>query len=301
MNSKSKNLKNYPQYFLTSDRTRIFFVTNFALEFYDENRPLLVFNYGLVCSSAHFSKQLEFFSHQGHQTLIYNYRGHYNSSGQHSINTITFNNMVQDLHELLDSFAAKNICMLGHSMGVNITLEYCRQYGTNLVSMVLISGTISPPQDHLFDSNIMHLLSPYITYISKNYRHLYRTIWRTNFLNPLLHKALHVGGFNTSIVPIEFVQLYAKRISELPAEIFLQLLNEMKKHDIAADLEQITTPALIIAGDEDKIIPSYLQYVLHNKLANSSIYMVKECGHVPQIEFPELVNDKIKLFIKSNS
>ena len=291
---------NNSDYFYTSSGIRIQYTTNFKLAEYDKSTPLIIFNYGLVCNPAHFSYQYPFFEERGFQILIHDYRCHYNSSGADCIDHCNFENMCLDQNELLNSFKAQNIHLIGHSMGVNLVLQYALTFPKGIKSISMISGTVLPPQEVMFDSNIMELVTPFVRTLSKNYHDISKKVWKTNYLNPISNKLLHEGGFNTDKVSIEFVQYYAKRISELPHELFLKLMEEMKKQTIINDLQKIEIPSLVIGGDADKVIPPHLQYILHEHLGNSKIYIIKDGSHVPQVDFPEIINERLLLHINNN-
>ncbi len=293
--------KHHPQYFMTSDQVRIFYDTNFAQDQYDPNIPLLIFNYGLVCNPNHFKEQYPFFEQMGYQMLVYNYRGHFNSSGNESIESCTFLNMANDLNELLIDLNLKNYYCIGHSMGVNLCLEFSKLYDTEqLKGMILISGTILPPQEVMFNSGIMDIVTPLVESLSTSYPDLVENVWKNSFLNPINHQILYQGGFNTKKVSLDFVKFYAKKISELPHKLFLQLMKEMQDHQIFNDLSRITTKVLVIGGEQDKVIPLHLQYVLHQKLPSSELYIIKDGSHVPQSDFPEMLNERIDFFIRQS-
>lgn len=291
-------LKNNHSHYLQTDiHTRIFFSTNFKLSEYDNTRPLLVFNYGLVCSNYHWMYQLPFFEERNFQILIHDYRCHFNSTTSDGLDSCTFENMTRDLHFVLESFGARNIHMLGHSMGVNVTLEYAKLHPEYLKSIVVISGTVIPPQDIMFDSNIVDIVSPYIKTTADQFSSLFEQIWKNSYKNPIARRAILNGGFNPKKTNDEFVQIYMKKIGELPSDLFFHLLDHMKEHDIIAHLESIKTPTLIIGGDKDKVIPNYLQKILYHYLENSELYIVKDGSHVPQVDFPESINERIERFI----
>ena len=50
--------RNYPNYFYTSDGTRLFYNTNFQVENIQKDKPVIVFIYGLLCSNFHFKFQI---------------------------------------------------------------------------------------------------------------------------------------------------------------------------------------------------------------------------------------------------
>ena len=292
----------YPDYFYTQDETRIFNTTNFERSNFNPDEPLVVFNYGLVCNNAHWKLQIPYFDELGYQILIHDYRCHYSSSGaENGVEECTFKNMCEDLHQLISSLGAKKVFLLGHSMGCNISLEYAKNHPELLAGIVLISGTVVPPQDVMFDTNIMDILHPYLESFTKKYPDIYKKIWKTSYMNPIARFAIHQGGFNMAKVPEEFVQVYMKRIGELPADIFFKLFKEMHDHDIINHLESIKVPSLVMGGDLDKVIPNYLQNILHKYLQNSELYIVKDGSHVPQADFPDSINHRILRFLQKNT
>ena len=289
--------KNHPNYFYTSDGVRIFHNTNFAIDKIDRAKPVLVLIYGLLCSNNHFKFQIPFFEEYGYQILIHDYRFHYSSSQEGDIETCNFPNITKDLHELLAELNIKNSIFIGHSMGVNICLEHARRYPEDMLGQILISGTVVPPQDIMFDSNMVDLLAPHLQVFTEKYPALFKNFWRHSFKNPIAQYMIFDGGFNKKQVEMEFIQLYMKKISELPETLFFHLLKIMHDHDVINHLESINTPTLVIGGDKDKIIPNYLQRILTTHLPKSELYIVKDGSHVPQADFPDLINQRLLRFV----
>ncbi len=286
------------EYFYTSSGIRIFYQSNFDPQDFDSRKPTLIFNYGLLCSHGHWQHQLPYLSKMGFNLLLHDYRGHFSSSGIEDIKSINFENICHDLHELLESLAITEYAMLGHSMGVNVTLEYSRIYPKDIKGSILISGTVFPPQDIMFDTNIMDIATPALKWFTSSFPQAFDTVWKNSYKNPVARFFVHRGGFNTNYIKDEYVQFYMKKISELPKELLLHLLDEMKEHNVINELEKISTPSLIIGGDKDKIIPNYLQKILEKHMPNSELYIVKDGSHVPQSDFPDYINPRIGQFLE---
>lgn len=291
---KIEGFKNHS--FTTSDRFNIAYGHNFDSTV-DESKPCLVFNYGLVCNLAHWKFQIPYFHELGYPILYHDYRFHFDSSSSQSISDLTFSRIVNDIHELLHFLQIEKSVMIGHSMGVNTTLEYALHYPEDLLGSILISGTVLPPQDIMFDSNMMDHLQPILEILLKKYPKLFNSIWKTGHLNPIAKVGIHRGGFNTQKVPMDFVEYYLKKIGELKPEVFFQLLRQMKEQNITRNLENINTKTLVMGGDLDQVIPNYLQQILTNHLPNNEYYTVKNGSHVPQADFPETVNERILIFL----
>lgn len=294
-------LKNpHNNYFYTNDGVRLFYQTNFTRETLDPKKPVIVFIYGLLCSHYHFKFQIPFFEEQGFQILLHDYRFHFGSSLAAPLETFTFDNVSTDLFELITNLGIKKPLFIAHSMGCNIALEYAKKYPKLTAGLILISGSVVAPQDVMFDSKIIDVTIPYIEALTLAFPELYKSIWKHSYKNPIAQYAVFDGGFNKKQTEIEFVQVYMKKISELPEKLFFHLLKVMHDHDIENYLDQIKAPTLLIGGDKDKIIPNYLQFELQEKLPNSKIYIVKDGSHVPQVDFPELINERMLMFIKKN-
>ena len=286
--------KDKSYYFEKDDQTKIHYKMNFNPSDIKDKDLVIVFNYGLVCNFDHFVYQLEYFHNQGYNVLIHDYRCHFGSTSKDGIKSCNFKNICHDLKCLLDELKIQNTYMIAHSMGVNVTLEFARLYPEYLKSMALISGTVFPPQDVMFDSNIVDITEPFIKKAKDKLGNFINPIWKNIHKNPVAQVAVWQGGFNMKQTEIAYVENYMKKIGELDPDLFFHLLDEMKAHDIINDLEKIEVPTLIIGGDKDKIIPNYLQRILKKYIRNSSLYIVKDGSHVPQVDFPKSINERVR-------
>jgi pimeloyl-ACP methyl ester carboxylesterase len=293
---------NHPAYFFTSDKTRIFYNTNFNPKDFDPQKALLVFNYGLVCSNFHWTYQIPFFDDKNFQMLTHDYRNHFTSSGEKNLNECNFYTITRDLFELIFSLNSKtlvkNAIMFGHSMGVNITLEFAKKYPDFIKGMILISGAPYSPKDVMFNTNLSHIAYSLLKSIKNKFPGILKISWEYNYMVPLMRKIIFDGGFNKKITSEYFIHTYMKKIGELSPDIFLHLLKEMHHHESISHFTNIKTPALIIGGDKDKLVPNYLQKIYKTYLKNSEFYLVKEGSHVPQVDFPKSINERSFNFIQ---
>jgi non-heme chloroperoxidase len=290
---------NDANFFKTDDNEQIFYLKNFSI--FDETKKTLVFNYGLVCSNHHWKYQVDFFDAHGYQILLHDYRGHFQSSGNNDVSKITFPQMAKDVKSLCDSIGIKKAYMLGHSMGVNVTLQIAKDYPDLVHGMILISGTFMAVSDVMFDSNIMEFITPICMTGMEKYPELMKKVWSSSGFNPLIKNIIHSTGFNKAKVSKEFIEIYLNRVGQLGPEVFFQLFSEMMKVNISASLEKMNIPALIIGGQKDNVIPNHLQRTLASLLPMSETYFLLNGSHVPQADFPELINERINLFLQKQN
>jgi non-heme chloroperoxidase len=289
---------NDANFFKTSDNEQIFFVKNFNS--YDPSKPMLVFNYGLVCSNHHWKFQTEYFDHKGYQILIHDYRGHFQSTGSHDVKKITFPQMAKDVADLCSFLGIRNAFMLGHSMGVNICLQLAKDFPELVTGMVLISGTFINVKDVMFDTNLMEFIAPMAALGLEKYPDIFKKIWSTGGMNPVVREIIHKTGFNAQKVSKEFIEIYLNRVGQLGAEVFFQLFNEMTKQNVIGSLERMNVPVLVMGGHKDNVIPNHLQRTLASLLPKAETYFMKTGSHVPQADFPDMVNERIDLFLQQN-
>lgn len=287
--------QNYNNFLKTSDGEQIFYTTNFPPQTITKN--VIIFNYGLVCSNHHWIEQIDFFDQLGFSILLHDFRGHFQSSGADNIAKITFNQIALDLKELIDHLNLEESIMFGHSMGVNVCLEYAKLHQADLKAMVLISGSIVPVHDIMMNTHLTGPLKPILLSLLKKFPTEFNTFWKYGGWTTLIQKMIHTGGFNISQVSDEFIEIYLNKIGQLGPELFFQLIDEMQRHDIMAHTSQIKTPALIIGGNQDKVIPNFLQKLMGSKLENSELYTIHTGSHVPQVDFPMMANERALFFL----
>jgi non-heme chloroperoxidase len=290
--------KTFSNFYKTDDGEQILYTTNFEVGDELEHENVIIFNYGLVCSNYHWKEQIPYFSEQGYKVLTHDYRGHYQSTGIQNIDSVTFENITNDVYGICKKLNIKSAILIGHSMGVNISLEIARKFPNLIKQLVLISGTVIPVDNIMFNTNVMDHIRPTLVKLCKQFPEGFKTFWKFGGWNPVVRKVIHIGGFNIEQVTDEFIEIYMNKLGQLGPELFFQLLDEMQKHHILAHLPSIKTPTLIMGGDNDKVIPNYLQKLLRKNLPNSEIYIYRNGSHVPQVDFPEFTNERIQQFIE---
>ncbi len=277
-------------------KVKLYYCKNFTKPIADE--PVLIFNYGLVCSNSHWQYQIPFFEKLGYKILIHDYRGHFTSTCNEPLESLTFKNITDDLAAIMEKNKINQAIMFGHSMGVNVTLEFAKRFPDKISGMVLIAGTVLPVTEVMFDSNIMEVVAPALQKMMYTFPEFSKWSWKNMQYWPLWNFIIKQEGFNAQKASNEFIATYINNIGKLSHELFFQMFFEMARHKIKKDLRKIKTPSLVVAGDKDKVIPYTVQLYLHQKLKNSELYIIKNGSHVPQVDFPEFLNERMKLFLE---
>jgi len=69
------------------------------------------------------------------------------------------------------------------------------------------------------------------------------------------------------------------------------------RHNIGDKLIQITKPVLLVWGKNDTITPAFVGEQFHERLPNSRLFILENCGHAPMMELPERFNQLLYDFL----
>lgn len=282
-------------YLLIEDNTHVFYQINFESNRITDEDEVYLFNYGLVCSNFQFIFQINHLQKLGKKILLHDYRGHFTSRCAH-LEEITYENIANDIYKLLNHLKIKNTHVIAHSMGVSISLELYRVAAEKIRSMTLITGSPFPMNNIMFDTYLMSYLFPIFQRILKS-SNILQEAWPFFVENPISTELTHFQGFNYKTVNRDFVKMYLEKVSDLGVDLFSQLYDQMNYHQINDIVNSITCPCLIIAGDKDTLVPFPYQIDLHKRIPHSDLYVVLNGSHVPQVDFPVEINEKICNFL----
>lgn len=277
-------------YVKSFDGTKLFYST-------EGKGPALVFCYGLVCSSLHWTYQIEHF-HSSYQTVWFDYRGHQNSEIPKDLSSLTLANIAQDLGRVLDELEITQAIFLGHSMGVNVVLEFYKQQPNRFKGMVLVNGTARRPLETLFDQSLFQSGFQMCKKLYEKSPRLFKLFWKSQKVNPFVRTMVSIGGFNPHLTPQADIELYIQQVLKMNPEILLFLMEDYNACDYTIWLHNVQVPTLVIAGEQDKMIPLPQQELVHQLIPGSQLEVIRHGSHCSQMDLPDLVNLRIEKFLK---
>ena len=276
-------------YVKSFDDTKLFYSVE------GQGKPL-VFCYGLVCSSLHWTYQIEYFRHT-HQAIWFDYRGHQNSATPKDMKSLTIENIARDLGTVLDELGVEDAVLLGHSMGVNVVLEFYKLFPNRVAGMILANGTAKRPLETIFRHNIFQTGFYILKKLYERSPALVSFLWRSQKGNPFARTLVALGGFNPHLTPQADIELYVKQVAEMDPSILIHLIENYDSYDATPWLHTVDVPSLIIAGRQDNLIPLEQQELIHQLIPESRLEVVQHGSHCPQMDLPDLVNLRIEKFL----
>ena len=228
-----------------------------------------------------------------YDVLLYDYLGQGESSKPDAPYSIT--RIAQYLTLIMDELGVEKIHSMGISYGGFIALEHARQFHRRLHTLTL-SGIILSREE---------LFEQYEAISLRFYREgperfdLYTEyLYEKIFGEPFLRRVTRAG-----LEPMRqrFVERYRDdvhcliRLTEAQEEYFGELDKRMPAY------RAMTTPTLIMPGEQDRAIPLWAQKRMLEVFPNSRWELIPDAGHVVYLERPEVFFPTLKAFMRAKS
>ena len=189
---------------------------------------------------------------------------------------------------LMDVLGLEKAILVGHSAGGPIALLTALSYPERVEGLILVDpavytgGGVPSLVRPLLNTPQMRRLGPlFVRRIRSGGREFARSAWH----DP------------TKITP-EVWEGYTK---PLRAENWDRALWELTRVSHPFDqferLDELTVPALVVTGDDDRIVPVEQSIRLAQELPDADLVIVPECGHIPHEECPELFLQAVEAFL----
>jgi pimeloyl-ACP methyl ester carboxylesterase len=262
-----------------------------------KDAPPLIFSYGLACSKLHWKYQIEHFK-KDYRVIYMDFRGHGKSETPKDPKSMTIENLAKDLAVLHEELELPPACMLGHSLGVNIVLDFYKMFPEKVKALVLANGTPKDPFETMFHHNF---LQPAVMGALKLYEmapEMASRFWKWQGTNELNVEIIGRLGFNQKFAKAEDIAEYVRLTSTVDVATFLYLTQDFIAYNATPWLGDVKVPTLIVAGEKDLITPLKNQRILHALIPKSEMLVVDEGSHCPQMEFQDLVNERIEQFLE---
>jgi pimeloyl-[acyl-carrier protein] methyl ester esterase len=181
----------------------------------------------------------------------------------------------------------RDAIVLGWSLGGMLALELGRRHPRHLRALILMATTpkflAGPAWEHGLDPEVLHEFS----------RGLELDYWRTvqNFL------ALQTRGDEHA--PETLRTLRSKLVShgEPDRRALAAGLDVLRGADLRDALPRITLPALVIAGEHDRLTPPSAGRELAARLPTARFLCVERSGHAPFLSHPDEVLAEVLGFL----
>lgn len=163
-----------------------------------------------------------------------------------------------------------DFCLLGHSFGGRLAIKYCGTRGGDRIKKLIIAAAPIRPSHRPWYIDLLLKISKKMSFL------------------PFFDN-LRIFFYKRVLKVEDYIKLKG-----VMKETFKNIISE----DISGHLLNIDKPTLIVWGDKDKMVSPKLAFEMKEKIKNSKLVFIKDCGHTPYLthneEFTKIVYDFIK-------
>jgi 3-oxoadipate enol-lactonase len=253
---------------------------NYKLEGRGEETIVLV--NGLADDLETWVLQVDDFLAAGYRVLRFDNRGIGASSKP--VGPYSSEMLAQDTKALVDSLGITEFHLMGVSMGGMIAQEYALRYPADLLSATFACTYAAPGP---FCSRMFAMWADMAPVLGVPFVMRDVTLWA--FTVPFFEeRGEELAEFET-----------AMRYMDQPVHAYLAQLAVIQNHDTTSRLGQITVPTLVLAGDEDVLIPVSLSRRIHEAIQGCE-WATTKGGHACVWEHPAQFNQTFLDFVRKH-
>jgi 3-oxoadipate enol-lactonase len=221
------------------------------------------------------------------RTILVDFRGQGKSAPANSP-IVDMDSNASDILKLLDELGIKRTGVLAQSMGGDVAIRmFARR--PELFSCLALAGSSArnEPADQL-----------------GSFREWVNDACTGGFVGDTLDFTMKIMfGETTQADPAkaEMLDLWRKRISELPLSLHPAMSGVIERTDARPYLPLIRCPVLVVSGEEDMPRPPSWAREVVEGLPNAELMYLEKIGHSPTLEAPDVVLPRILDFFSQNS
>jgi pimeloyl-ACP methyl ester carboxylesterase len=261
--------------------------------------PAIVLTDGIGCAGYIWRHLEPLLAAAGHRVIHWNYRGHGRSDAPADPAHVTVEDCVGDLLAVLDDAGERAAVLVGHSMGVQVSLEAHRLAPGRVRALVLVCGAPGRPIDTFHDSPLLRLAFPFARALVERFPAATRATFRTVLSTEAAMQYALAFEVDRTRVEREDLVRYFRELAAIDPSLFVRMLEAASRHDTSGHLSAVDVPTLIVAGERDSFTPVRLSANIHRAIPGSELIVVPRGTHVAPLEDPELVADGVLSFLSA--
>ena len=279
------------QYIPSYDGTKLF-----TEAYGDASKPALVLCDGLGCDGFIWQHFLPEFIDDFY-IVHFQYRGHGLSAPPAIKSAMQVSDLRADLLAVMDHYKLDKATLLGHSMGVQVILDFGVHHPERVNALVPMCGSYGHPLDTFHNTDIAGKVLPYLKRAVGLSPRVAQELWSRILTTELAYQIAVNTEVNGKILRREEFGPYFDRLSAMDIEVFLGAVTGLGSHSVEMFLPDLKVPTLVVAGQHDTFTPAWLSERMDELLPHSELLMIPGGSHVAPIEQPELLHLRFRDFL----
>ena len=226
------------------------------------------------------------------------YRGHGRSGLPPSVGDCTLPLLARDIEELMTRTNQPPSTFVGHSMGVQVTLEMALRYPERVRAGVLLCGPHGRALDTFKGFELGARVLPTIRNFVNRYRDAVRTVMGVLLPTDLAFRVAQAMELNRDFVKQTDFMDYLEHAAKMPPDLFMTLVTDIAERTSEHFFDRIRQPMLVVAAENDGVTPSFTSVEMHKRLPNAEFELIAHGSHAAIVERPEAVNTCVMGFLE---
>ena len=182
-------------------------------------------------------------------------RGHGQSQRPSRLENLTIEDFAKDLETIVQELcpSTQNLLLLGHSMGVQVTLEFIHRNRERVLGAVLICGSFEHPATSVHYEDRLARALPLLKRLTANIAKPLNAIWRTALNLPVAFTVAKLTETHPDHTDRSIFEPYLAHLADMDLEVFFNTLDHANRHSARPYLSGLEMPILVVAGEDDRI------------------------------------------------
>lgn len=191
---------------------------------------------------------------------------------------------VDDYVSWVESYCKKTkltkFFLMGHSFGGGIAVRFASLHPDKVERLILVDPAIVR----------VRTLKYYLGVTAAKAGNIVLSVPFFSWLKPLLRRVMY---------KLLGTRDYQKLDLESTASSMKETFKKVVEEDLSKYLPAVEARTLVVWGEDDNITPIRQGYFINAKLPNSRMEIIKEARHGINLEFPDVLSEKVLKFLKS--
>jgi pimeloyl-ACP methyl ester carboxylesterase len=232
-----------------------------------------------------------------HRVVRWHYRGHGKSGMPTDSERIGMLYTCDDLARVMDAAGLERGVVFGHSMGVQVALEFHRRYSSRVTGLVLLCGSYGNPLDTFHDHTMLRSAFPFIRALVESYPEMARKVTGLAMKTDLALEIALRTELNPELMHRADLVPYFDHLALMDPVAFVRTLDSLKDHSAWDHLSYVDVPTLVIGGEQDRFTPVWLSRRMAEAIPKAEFMLVPGGSHTAPLEKPDLIASKVERFL----
>lgn len=232
-----------------------------------------------------------------YRIVRWHYRGHGQTPMPRDRTRIDIVDHADDLGAVLDACDIGKAVLMGHSMGVQVSLELFRRQRARVAGLILVCGAPGEPLSGFRHPEAAELLLAALRDVVGRAPRLFNGLMKAFLPTDLAFSiAARLEIDRNLIDQVDFMP-YLHGMARIDLRLFLDMVDAAQRHSAVDVLPEVDVPTLVIAGSNDGFTSPLLSQTMYDEIPDAELRILERGTHTAPLEYPDLVCQTVLDFL----